>query len=1138
MKFDEVKKVGVQNLTFNTAKPKETKTPAEIDENKKFEEFSSDYSAAQRALGLSNVSFNGGLFGLKSNYKKELEELRQILENDDSTNPIIARNIIEATTKENISLARLLCEDKDFPVDQIEWVLCEATEGSAKAKKEMYHFLKKLEDFPKENICDVVTSTYKNNVHFAKTLCEDKDFPRQEIGTAIWCSEDKDIKAMQDMYYFIKENKDIQKKDIGLIISNTTKHNLKAKKEMYYFLQEIKDFPKEEINYVIAHVDEENISFAKKICLDKDFPKEAISNTIFRINKENIAFAEKVYNDENLPKEQIKDIVSRVNKENIAFAEKLYNDKTFPRELIGKVLANTYKESLPFVEMLYQDEDFPNEKIHEAIDNFDYATIKSKKEIYNFIKEINIFPKEQLVYILAEINNENIDQLKKEIAANKDTKEGINKICTLFLLKGATNENDLDNLEKSVPREVYENIITAPIQTRLMCIKLAGLYGKSNVNEISIEEKRNLVRNIVQLNVNLFEQNETIRKNFPLAPKNQEEYCTLLSSLVKSLGIEVNELTNKEIDDFNLSLDNISTSLEKMSDEEFNSLEITQEYSRESFIKDVLAKVENLEASEKQKVFDYFGFELQKDNQSSAGYTIIGYPVNLNNGKKLAQIENENTKKVVEDLRGDIIKFSKENKIKTNNKELTKYLNELASSMPEIHTMIGKQQHQTHSFDIMKHSLKVIQKISQNEKFKTLNKDDKKLILLAGLMHDICKKENSVDKSHPTESAFDSYYITKKLNLTKDEEIKLYTLIKHHDWYEHANSVAKEEKTKKLQSIAFDFQYDNLFELAEIFTEADLKSVKDTDKFFDLYGDNLGSICKEINKNIKELQKTRPMLPTTKIPNASRINEKIKVVNPDGSTNIKGVYKDKDGLIIIKYNEVENWQDAGFDNGCTSKNTKTIDGKGKPIETGNIKFIAHGVDYANQLSNFDAFALPNSDALLSVSYMERPESKYRLFRTQGVLLDVDTKYIHGGGETDSGSGCGKNIDSFKNRYIFGAERQCDRDFISNLIKEALNLDEAGYAKFLKENENKAMHEIEPAETREKLIKAFATINSRTRRGEREYNEMYVSNPKVAGVFGYSETDKVGDIMEFIKNKPEFLKKYAIENDVPFVVFGD
>ena len=32
------------------------------------------------------------------------------------------------------------------------------------------------------------------------------------------------------------------------------------------------------------------------------------------------------------------------------------------------------------------------------------------------------------------------------------------------------------------------------------------------------------------------------KKDFPLIPKNQEEYCTLLPQLVKSLGIETNEL--------------------------------------------------------------------------------------------------------------------------------------------------------------------------------------------------------------------------------------------------------------------------------------------------------------------------------------------------------------------------------------------------------------------------------------------------------------------------------------------------------------------------------------------------------------------------------------------------------------------
>ena len=45
------------------------------------------------------------------------------------------------------------------------------------------------------------------------------------------------------------------------------------------------------------------------------------------------------------------------------------------------------------------------------------------------------------------------------------------------------------------------------------------------------------------------------------------------------------------------------------------------------------------------------------------------------------------------------------------------------------------------------------------------------------------------------------------------------------------------------------------------------------------------------------------------------------------------------------------------------------------VNTGNIKFFAHGLDYENKLAKFDAFGLVDSDVLLSISYAERPESK-------------------------------------------------------------------------------------------------------------------------------------------------------------------
>jgi len=227
-------------------------------------------------------------------------------------------------------------------------------------------------------------------------------------------------------------------------------------------------------------------------------------------------------------------------------------------------------------------------------------------------------------------------------------------------------------------------------------------------------------------------------------------------------------------------------------------------------------------------------------------------------------------------------------------------------------------------------------------------------------------------------------------------------------------------------------------------------------------------------------------------------------------------------------------------------------GRETAVDTGNIKFFVHGLDYSNQLAKFDAFSLVDSDALLSVSYTERPESKYRFFRAQGVLLDVDTKYIYGGGNTDSGSGYGKNIQKFKDSYIFGGERESNRNYVANLIKEATGMSTEEYTRFAEENKNKSMLEIGPAEIREKIIKILATINSNVGKGNREYNEMYISNPNIMGVFAYAPEGNVGNPADYVNatheyrdhfgkllvQNLEFLKQYALEKGLPFVVFGE
>lgn len=913
-----------------------------------------------------------------------------------------------------------------------------------------------------------------NELIFA--ISKDKNFDKTNCNSLVWSINN-----------FVGENKDIdfiKQELMGKVDSNELSNLLNAfssnslvkanQIDIYKTLSTRKDVSTENIIDIFRNVHRTNKDFAKNLCAKQEFPVE-----------------------------HIKDIIHEVKSSNVELADFLCNNKDFPKEHISQIL----KEA------------FDVEYANDLCKNYEKYGIETS-DIAFLLKNQNEITLEQFKGLQEKVGNKTFRQL---------------------------SENDI-----IVGSQVY------------------GLIGSKNINEIPLSEKRSVLKQLVACNANLFGASEKLKKLAPLIPTTQQEYCELLPSIVRSLGVETNKLGAEQIKNTNTSTKNLANSLAQISDKDFTKLNISQENSREEFINTVIEKTKDLPDTERQKVFDYYGFELLKNDTNKTGYTLYGYPVNLNNGHKLAEISDVKTKAVVEDLRSDVVRFSKNNRIKCENPQIEQFLNEIVEVLPEMRTMIGKAQHGNngtrgaHDYDVMKHSLKVMQKISQDPKFAKLNESDQKVMMLASLMHDITKLEGHPDGMHAENGAFDVFFIAKKFNLTPEEETKLYKICKYHEWLNFVNtSKSESELTKRLQSVAFDLQQDNLVDMAEIFTHADLRAVKTDDSFHDTkvgksrvdfngnvrsFGESADVYVARIKEYQKELQKSQPILPVTKFPQASRMKQAITTVNADGSTNLKGVYQDKDGVVVIKFNEMtdESWEAIGFPKGTSAKGVKAkgLNNKGaeNDVETGNIHFFVHGLEYQSQLAKFDAFSLVDSDALLSVSYAERPESKYRFFRSQGVLLDIPTKYVYGGGNTDSGSGCGKNIQTFKDDYIFGGYREKDRLYISNLVKEATGMSDAEYVQFVKENENKSMLEIEPANIREKIIQKFATINSNVRKGNREYNEMYGSNPQVMGVFAYSwEREVVGQPIDFLNNvdnRTHFLKEYAKERDLPFIVFGD
>ena len=639
-------------------------------------------------------------------------------------------------------------------------------------------------------------------------------------------------------------------------------------------------------------------------------------------------------------------------------------------------------------------------------------------------------------------------------------------------------------------------------------LRFEKFIGKSNINELTQAEKRELMNKLIRNNSYSFGNSNTL---FPLIPKNQEEYCSLLNKLAKSIGIDTKPLSQKELKAFESGLLKLERSIGNV---DINNLELSLTMSKQSFIEKATKEMAGLSEGEQRKVMDYFGFEITDGK-------LKGYPINANNGVKLAEIKDTKTKQVIENLRQIVIDFSENNPVKTNlaNKAFEQDLNEILRGLPELRPMIGKAQHHTHAYTLDKHTLKVLQGVVNNPKFKDLPEDDKKILTIASLLHDITKAEGLRDFTHPMESAFDAYYIIQKMNLPEEQQLKIYELIKSHNWLDRLNNPKNtaDDIQRIAQDIAFDSRHTNTFELAKILCEADMKAVKKDASFFDYHKKTLEEMSAIVDKYVKRIHETQIVLPQTVIPRASQIKNGV-VKQADGIKNTV-IYMDDIADDLTKY---------GFAPGTTKDNWRGL---------------VHALEYEEQMQKFNTFNIIDTEALLSTSYIDT--KGYKVFRKQGFILDVNPNDIHAGYCSDFGTGYSKSIELLKSDYLFSGLRQSKdleknawrsdrskyRDYISSLIKRKMNVNDEEYIGLIEKIQGcKSLTDIEKVDNSfaKALKEVFEEMESKKRKGGRQYNEMLVSRPKIQGVFAYDKT------YEAI---PEFLRKYAQDNDLPIIIFG-
>lgn len=743
------------------------------------------------------------------------------------------------------------------------------------------------------------------------------------------------------------------------------------------------------------------------------------------------------------------------------------------------------------------------------------------------------------------------DDLFDPVAANKFIRsldKNALKHTGFESIRGILTSADIDPVSaaeklNSLPADILSKFTNE--MDALTCIRFERFAGKKSTNELSMAEKKELLRRLIKNNTNSF-GNGVNNELFPLLPKNKDEYCTLVKKLSSSIGIVAKPLTSAQKTAFDTGIAAVASNIRKLN---LDDVDISlSSKSREAFISEVSKAMESLKPAEKRKIMDYFGFELAdiavKEGSKTRKATVLrGYPVSIDNKEKFGEITSKATRKALDKVKAIVEEFSNGNKIVLTPKngaaltpEMRQFeddLNNILEGLPELRTIIGKSQHKTHSYTIDGHTLRVLQGVASDPKFAALSDGDKKVLTIASLLHDVTKTEGIVDKVHPFESAFDAFYMTEKLGLKENDRLKIYELISSHEWLGRMNKGKKSpaDIQRIAQDVAFETRHSNTFDLAEILCKADIMAVQKNGAYFTPdKAKALEDRAKDVRRWLDRIHMSEIFLPQTQFPSAGDALKAGGAVKKtaNGVTN-SVIYMNRiaDGEDLTKY---------GFAPGTTKKNWRVL---------------VHALADKDNLSTVDTFSLVDADALLSTSYIDAFD--YRTYRKQGLILDVARGDIQAGYKQDFGSGYGKSIELLKADYLFRGERKCPikgwyrrdrteyRDYISSCIKEAMGtrisrdktipMSDEAYVELLEKIKDcKSITDIEKIdkEFAKKLLKIFDSMESGKRYGGRQYNEILVTRPKIQGVYAYGQS---------YESVPLFLRKYAEEHNLPVIIFG-
>ena len=243
-------------------------------------------------------------------------------------------------------------------------------------------------------------------------------------------------------------------------------------------------------------------------------------------------------------------------------------------------------------------------------------------------------------------------------------------------------------------------------------------------------------------------------------------------------------------------------------------------YGREDFIINLENILSHLKDEKRDEILQKLGIEFSYPSYGFYGKRkAAGYDGIL--CLKKLDLKNSAERRVYKEC----CKFLYKNRVETGNEELDCALNDIIKAAPEFINIIGKKQHKSHNYSVDVHSLCVLENALNHPQYKTLTNEDKFVLKMTALFHDIGKKEGVRDPEHPFRSHRLALEFMDEFDMAPDTKKRVLLNIKNHQWLQWYN--LSHFSKDVINGLTDDYMVPNDYKLALIISAADLEATSE-----------------------------------------------------------------------------------------------------------------------------------------------------------------------------------------------------------------------------------------------------------------------------------------------------------------------